>query len=208
MRKTFGLLLVVATCAMAQGVHVGIKGGVPLTEAFDTVSDASRGYFSKTRRYIIGPSFELGLPAGFGIELDMLYTRLQFNSIQSLPGPVSTSDTSASSFEFPLLLKKKFSEGSARPFVTTGAAFRRLTDITQITSFVTGNRSTNDPPELRDRNSVGFVVGGGVELRVLLLKITPEVRFVRWGTDNFREGVSGLLKTNKNQGQFLVGLSF
>jgi hypothetical protein len=208
MKKTFGVLLVFTTGALAQGVHVGLKGGVPLTEAFETVSEASRGYFSKTRRYIVGPSFELGLPAGFGIELDMLYTRLQFNSIQTLPGPVSTSDTSASSFEFPLLLKKKFGEGDARPFVSTGAAFRRLTDITQITDFVTGSRSTDDPPELRDRNSVGFVIGGGVELRVLLLKITPEVRFVRWGTENFREGISGLLKTNRSQGQFLVGLSF
>ena len=206
MKRTFALLLVFATGGFAQGVHVGIKGGVPLTDAFDTLSDASRGYFSKTRRYIVGPSFEVGLPAGFGIELDMLYTRLQFNSIQSNPGPVSTSDTSASSFEFPLLLKKKFGEGSARPFVTTGAAYKRLTDITQVRSFISG--SNDDPPELRNRDSVGFVVGGGVELRVLLLKITPEVRFVRWGTETFREGLSGLLKTNKNQGQFLVGFSF
>ena len=206
MRRTFALFLVFAGCGLAQGVHVGIKGGVPLTEAFDTISEASRGYFSKTRRYIVGPSFELGLPAGFGLELDMLYTRLQFNSVLSVPGPVTTTDTTASSFEFPLLLKKKFGEGDARPFVTTGAAFRRLTDITQIGNFITG--SNDDPPELRHRSSVGFVAGAGVELRVLLLKITPEVRFVRWGTDNFRDGIAGLLKTNKNQGQFLVGFSF
>lgn len=207
MHKTFLGFLLLATVASAQ-VSVGIKGGVPLTEAFDTVSDASRGYFSKTRRYIVGPSFELGLPAGFAIELDMLYTRLQFNSIQSLPGPVSTADTSAGSFEFPLLLKKKFGEGNVRPFLDTGASYRRLWDISQVRSFISSRSETSNPAELDSKNNVGFVVGAGVEIRALLIKITPEVRFTRWGVDNFRDGIGGLLKTNKNQGQFLVGISF
>ena len=52
------------------------------------------------------------------------------------------------------------------------------------------------------------MIGGGLEIRALFLRISPEFRFTRWGTANFREGISNLLETNRNQGQFLVGFHF
>ena len=128
-------------------------------------------------------------------------------------GRVKTSEeTDADAWEFPLLLKYKFGgpnaiAASVRPFVTTGASFRRLTNISQVGSFITGS-APSTPTELQDKNSTGFVVGGGVEIRALFLRISPEVRFTRWGTANFLEGVSNLLETNRNQGQFLVGIHF
>src|SRR5882762_6598775 len=107
MIKTFFVVFVLAGSAFAQlPVSVGIKGGVPLTEAFDTVSDATRGYVSTTRRYIVGPSVELNLPAGFGVEFDALYTRLNFS--QNIVATAITA-TTANSWEFPLVLKYKFS---------------------------------------------------------------------------------------------------
>jgi opacity protein-like surface antigen len=209
MIKTILLAFVFGATMHAQLIGGGFKAGVPLTEAFDTVSQGTSGYFSKTRRYIVGPQFELRLPAGFAIEFDALYTRLNFSSVSRVAGSAFDAVTNSDSWEFPLLIKYKFGGGVVRPFVDTGASFRRLTSIKQVTNFVTGNTNeTSTPPELRDKNATGFVVGGGLEIRALFLRISPEVRFTRWGTENFREGVSNLLSTNRNQGQFLVGFSF
>jgi opacity protein-like surface antigen len=214
MIKTFALVCVFAAAAMAQPISVGIKVGLPLTQAFDTASGPTTSYFSDTKRYVIGPQIELRLPAGFGIELDALYTKLNFSSVGGVAGSVVNAATDADAWEFPLLLKKKFGGANAgvaavRPFVATGAAFRRLSGIKQIRNFITGtSQETSTPAELQHKNATGFVVGGGVEIRALFLRISPEVRFTRWGTSNFREGVSNLLETNRNQGQFLVGFHF
>lgn len=214
MLKTFCFFFVWAATAFSQPIGVGLKVGLPLTDAFNTASGPSGSYSSDTKRYIIGPQIELRLPAGLGIELDALYTKLNFSSVGGVAGSVVNAVTDADAWEFPLLLKYKFGGANAiaasvRPFVATGASFRRLTGISQIRNFVTGSpQSTSDPAELRNKNSTGFVIGGGLEIRALFLRISPEVRFTRWGTSNFREGVSNLLETNRNQGQFLVGFHF
>jgi opacity protein-like surface antigen len=213
MKRTFLLFFVWASAAFAQPIGLGLKLGLPLTDAFKTSSNPTTSYSSDTKRYIIGPQIELRLPKGISIELDALYTQLNFSSARSVAGSVVNAATDADAWEFPLLLKYKFGganaiAGSVRPFVTTGASFRRLTNITQITDFVTGGSETSDPDELEDKNATGFVIGGGVEIRALFLRISPEFRFTRWGTANFREGISNLLETNQNQGQFLVGIHF
>lgn len=214
MTKTFFLIVVSAAAALAQPIGIGLKVGLPLTDAFKTASGPSSSYTSDTKRYIIGPQIELRLPAGLSIELDALYTKLNFSSVSGVAGSVVNAATDADAWEFPLLLKYKFGGANAiaasvRPFVATGAAYRRLTNITQIRDFVTGSsQSTSNPSELQGKRGTGFVIGGGLEIRALFLRISPEVRFTRWGTSNFREGISNLLETNRNQGQFLVGFHF
>jgi hypothetical protein len=48
-----------------------------------------------------------------------------------------------------------------------------------------------------------------VELKALLLKITPEIRYTRWGTTQFNSVISGgTLRSNVNQAEFLVGITF
>ena len=54
-----------------------------------------------------------------------------------------------------------------------------------------------------------FVAGGGIEFKLLFVRISPEIRFTRWGSDNLTSGLANvILKANRNQGQFLVGFSF
>jgi hypothetical protein len=214
MIKTFSLCIVGAAALSAQPIGFGIKGGLPLTDAFDVGSSQNIAYESKTKRWIFGPMVELRLPAGLAIEFDALYTQLEFSSVLGTAGSVVNSFTDADSWEFPLVLKKKFGGANAvaasvRPYVEVGAAFRRITDITQIREFITGSSSeTNNPAELEDRNSTGFVIGGGLEIRALFLRIAPELRFIHWGKSNFRAGIADVLNTNRNQGQFLVGFYF
>jgi hypothetical protein len=206
MQKTFlSLVVLTAATALAQPIGLGVKGGVPFTDLFDSENNAVE---TDTKRYIVGPMIELRLPAGLAIELDALYSRANFSSVLGAAGSVITAPFDTNSWEFPILLKKKFGgadaiAASARPYIGAGASFRRLSGLSDIGSFITGNRSGEV-----DRNNTGFVIGGGVEIRALFLKIAPELRFTYWGTDHFTEGLANVFKTNKAQGQFLIGFYF
>jgi opacity protein-like surface antigen len=211
MTKAFLLLFVSVGAAFSQPIGVGVKVGLPLTDVFEGGSNAATTFESETKRYIIGPQIELRLPAGFAIELDALYTQANFSSLSRGVNTI-TGVADANSWEFPLLLKKKFGGANAvaasvRPFVSVGASFRRLTDVGKIGQFITGNQSSNARDQI-DRNATGFVIGGGLEVRALIFRISPEVRFTRWGTSHFTQGLSNVLDTNRNQGQFLVGFHF
>ena len=204
--KTFWVLLVLTSAAAAQPFGAGFKIGLPLNDAFELQSTNNLAGTLKSKKYIIGPQFELRLPAGFSIEFDALYTSFRVDTISGVAGNL-LAPFDADSWEFPLLLKKKFGGPSvvavsAKPFVDVGASFRRLGDIGNIGGFITGNN--NDV----DKSATGFVVGGGVEIRLLFIRFSPEFRFTRWGTDNLRAGVTNILSTNRNQGQLLVGIHF
>lgn len=206
MTKTFlSVIVLTAASAFAQPIGVGIKGGLPFNDLF---SANTTGVDADTKRYIVGPMIELRLPAGLAIEADALYTRANFSSVITGAGSIITAPFKTNSWEFPILLKKKFGGANAvaasvRPYVEAGASFRRLSGVTDIGSFITGNRNGEVDP-----NNTGFVVGGGLEIRALFVKIAPEVRFTYWGTDHFTEGLANVFKTNKAQGQFLVGFYF
>jgi hypothetical protein len=173
-----------------QPIGVGIKVGVPLTEALETTRELSRGEFAENRKYLIGPQVELRLPFGLGIEADALLTNVRYGN--GVFGRVFESN----SWEFPILAKYRAGGRVVRPFVSGGMSFRRLQDIPSITTF--------RPTRAADPNSTGFVAGGGLEVRVLHLKISPEFRFTRWGAGS----PADLLQVNRNQGQFLVGFGF
>jgi hypothetical protein len=59
-------------------------------------------------------------------------------------------------------------------------------------------------------------MGGGVEIHLLLVRISPEIRYTRWGTQQFNgifpagvaSGIAGSLTSNQNQAEFLVGFTF
>jgi hypothetical protein len=205
MVKTFSLLFVMALPVLAQPFGAGFKIGLPLNDAFELQNTANLASL-KNKKYILGPQFEVRLPAGFSVELDALYTSFEINTVGNAARSILGSSFDTDSWEFPLMLKKKFGgadavAASAKPFILGGASFRRLGDIGNIGDFVTGSVDV-------DKTATGFVAGVGVEIRALFIRISPELRFTRWGTENLREGVTNILKTNKNQGQFLVGIHF
>jgi hypothetical protein len=70
------------------------------------------------------------------------------------------------------------------------------------------NVNVNPVPEFNKDNDIGFVFGGGIELKLGVIRFTPEFRYTRWGSENFRDPVAALLQTNKNQGDFILGLTF
>src|SRR5205823_781156 len=95
------------------------------------------------------------------------------------------SRTVANSWELPALVKFAILPGPVRPFVDAGASWRHITGIQQIRNTLTQfNLESNNAAEFNKRNDVGFVFGAGVEFKAGWLRVTPEFRYTRWGSEN------------------------
>ncbi len=208
------LTLLAAVTAFPQILSLGVKGGVPFTDAFNTAKTGRLEYISDTKRYTVGPTVELHLPFRLGIEFDALYKRLDFESTSTSVDVFTRTATTANSWEFPLLLKWRVFGGPIRPYVEAGPTFDKLSDISQLArTIVFPNRetsaSTGHPPELQNTFRVGATVGAGIELGSRRFRISPEVRYTRWGWENFQDLSGGsLLRSNDNQAEFLLGITF
>jgi opacity protein-like surface antigen len=170
-------------------IGIGVKGGVPLNDAFVVREQNPVSYIADTHRYIVGPYVELRLPAGFGIELDALYQTYEYRQV--VPAPVR--DQNSHDWQFPLLVKYRFLPGPVKPYVEAGAAFSHL--------------SVHDVRELDDRNTWGFVLGGGVDVRVGPVHITPEIRYTGWTSRHF-DSPGTLLQSNRNVAAVMLGIGF
>jgi len=208
------LLLGGAAAALAQPISFGVKAGVPLTDFVDAVNGSRTSVTTTTNRYIVGPTVELRLPAGFSVEGDALYRHFRFNSSANLLDAILTVNTATGAWEFPLLLKKKFMHGPIRPFVDAGVSFNKISGASQtVTSILAPSRitttSNSNPPELTNDFTTGFTMGGGLDIHALLIHITPEIRYTRWSTQNFNTSISGgSLHSNLSQAEFIVGFTF
>ena len=187
-RFASALLFALGVCslpAFGQLFSVGVKAGVPINDAFVTTGQFEPGTSpgTTTNRYIIGPEVELRLPFHLGVEADALYRH-------------SVLDGSGSSqWEFPILLKYRFKGiPLLHPFVDAGPTFNHVSDIALFT---------------RHSSAAGIAVGAGVDFHALILHITPEFRYTRWGSENYYLPTStASLASSQNQAEFLVGFTF
>jgi opacity protein-like surface antigen len=170
-------------------IGLGVKGGVPLNDAFVVRQQNPVDYIADTHRYTFGPYVEVRLPAGFGVELDALYQTYEYRQVV----PAATIDQNSHAWEFPLVVKKKFLPGPVKPYLEAGAAFSHL--------------SVRDVRELNDRNTWGLVLGGGVDLKVGRIHFTPEVRYTRWTSREF-DSPGTLLQSNLNVASVMLGIGF
>lgn len=205
------LFLSVAAALPAELISFGVKGGLPLTEAFEVAGAQDVLYDASTRRYTVGPTVELHLPFGLGVEFDALYKRMSFESASDVATNVFRAATTADAWDFPLLLKVRLGGVLAKPYVSVGPTFRGLFSINRVENFFTGNqpqrRETDRPPELENRFSTGLTVAGGLELHPPVIEVSPEIRYTRWGWENFRS-IGGALRSNQDQLEFLIGVTF
>src|SRR5205814_5398215 len=80
-----------AAAAMAYGaegdspIGIGVKGGVPLNDAFVVQQSNPIRYVADTHRYTFGPYVDLRLPAGFGVEVDALYKTYEYRQVVPAP---------------------------------------------------------------------------------------------------------------------------
>ena len=200
----------------AQPVSIGALGGVPLVD--QTQPDSGPTSHDESRPYIVGPSVEVRLPAGFALEADALYQRLGntfsyqlLNTIgpgSTLVGAGTTAFTNrlrGNLWEFPLLGKYYFRRDSAwQPFFGTGWALR-FAEIHQAGSETmvdaNGVLSTfSFKDSFRSDLEIGATFAAGVRYRVGHFAFLPEVRYTRWG------GQNNILR--KNEAGVFLGISF
>ena len=218
MIKTFLLSFACFAPLFAQPVSFGVEGGVPITDAFDAAHDTFQGntasYSTYTHRYEVGPAFQVHLPLRLTVEVDALYKRLGYQYNALTPATRTFAATAVNSWEFPLLLKFEITPGPIRPFVDLGISFRHISGVKQIRQVVTipagvvGVTTLTNPPEFNKATDEGLVFGGGVAFKFGPVRISPELRYTRWGSENFEDPVRSLLHTNKDQGDFLLGILF
>jgi opacity protein-like surface antigen len=212
----------------------GAKVGVPLSDAFEFSSPETcdstakpvcsiLNYSSKTKRYTLGPTVELRLPHGFGIEVDALYNRLNYDSyffrFTPSSGQLSAfTGTRADRWNFPILLKWRHDVHRVSPFVDGGIAFDHIsgvesnfTSASQDMFGFAGQTSgkASSAPELRNANAKGFVAGAGIEFHAVRhIRLMPEIRYTRWFSENFNRSSGPIFETNLNETSFLVGIAF
>ena len=211
-RPFYGMSKIIFAClflgsvipSYSQLLSIGIKGGVPLNDALRGYSSNGGSISTGTERWLVGPTVELHLPFRLSIEVDALYRRQSYQvSTTSTSGTATVSQwfnvapttittnfsRSLNDLQFPFLAKYDLHGGFIRPFIDGGVTYRHLS----------GGGVINNP------NMVGVTVGGGLSLKFLSLRLSPELRYTRWGNNNvYAPYVTG----SQNQADVLVGFVF
>lgn len=184
--------------AYSQFFSIGVKAGLPVTDAYSVASTGYAAASSYNRDYIIGPTAEVHLPFRLSFEADALYRRNGVNYYMAgVPtGNGSITKIAVNDWQVPLLGKYELASGPIRPFVDAGIVYRH------VSTSQTGILTLLDHP-----NGVGFAVGGGITLKLLLLRVSPEIRYTHWSTRPFDNSML-LAQSNANQADFLVGFTF
>ncbi|HEY7336045.1 MAG TPA: outer membrane beta-barrel protein [Bryobacteraceae bacterium] len=179
MIRTFCGFLFLSSLAAAQPFGAGLKLGTTLT---DTISSLPSIHIVNSNHFIVGPYAEVRLPFGLSVEGDALYEKGLFDNVSD----------GGSTWLFPIVAKLKFLKGPVRPYIEGGPTFSHIADIAEI-------------PELNHRSNFGIVLGAGVEVKVLVLRISPEVRYYGFALTNI-EGLD--FHSNRNQATFTLGVGF
>ena len=184
-------LLALAGGALAQPFTAGVKVGVPLTDVLNAVGTGAGSIAASTStdRFLVGVTGELHLPFGLSVEADVLYRRFSYE-------PLSTIQSSSSNaWEFPILAKYKFPSKIIRPYIDGGIAWNTLQGLASSISSGLKNGTTD-----------GIVLGAGVEIKALIVRISPEIRYTHWSSEAFT--AASLLQSNQNQAEFMLGVTF
>jgi hypothetical protein len=172
---------------------IGGRGGTDLvtSRALDLA-----GAGSSSRNFSVGPTAGVRLPLGFSVEGDALYHRQTIGA--GIPG-LGGLNTHWDWWEFPVMLRFTPGSGPIAPTVGAGVSVQHINNFGAVPSYLLTGRS--------ERNSIGFVAGGGVQFRMGALQVTPELRYTRWNSGSWVQTVADTF-LGRNQVQFLVGFTF
>lgn len=187
--KSAALLVLVATLpAYSQIFSFGAKAGAPLTFVYAGGFVPDGGLTTSENRFTIGPTAEFHFPLGLSLEIDALWRGSAFTAYSSH----FTESSSVTDWQVPLLAKYEIQRRTIRPFVDGGVVYRH----------VSVSSSSSVPPT--NPNTSGISAGGGVTLKLLHLRVSPEIRYTHWPTQPF----AGFVESTANQVDLLVGITF
>jgi hypothetical protein len=195
MRKIFLFGLICAGFANAQALSVGILGGAPFTDVVRNSTVSGIQSVAKSTNFTVGGEVQVALPLKFRIEVDALFRPYHVTLI----GLNLVSDISAQQYRFPVLLQYRLGgAGPVKPFVEGGLSFDRLSGV----SSAIGSAIKSGPGTLLHQSGANVVLGAGVDLKVPLVRVSGELRYIRQTASNFSDF------SNLNQAEVLVGVHF
>jgi hypothetical protein len=229
LRLRFLLVSVVllACPAYSQRFSWGVKGGVPLTQFFDSTTSRIGGHLSwdqyagSTRRYSAGAAAELRLNKWIELHADELYRRFGYASsswsLDSGQGRESWgfSTVKGNVWDTAVLAAHRFPK-LHRAFAGGGAVMRAIGPATE--TGVTGEYSLVDhsssvrqykdsPGDLHARLHAGIVASAGIEVMARgRFRVEPEVRYTHWVTN--LNPPNGAIRFAPHQVDVLVGFFF
>lgn len=193
--KTALVLGVFAAAASAQGISVGVLGGAPFTDAVKDAYQNNILFVSNSTNFTVGPALQINLPLSLRFEVDALFRPYSFSG-----GTASnTSTVSADQWSFPFLLQYRIKTPVPllRPFVEAGVSFDHLANISAA-----ANNITSGPGALINRSDASLVLGAGVDLKIPIVRLSGELRYIHQGAANFAN------ISNVNQAEVLFGVHF
>lgn len=201
-----GLVLAGTTGCWAQAIAVGAIGGIRAT--------GDTPYVGESKRYAVGPAVAVGLPHGFGIEVDAIYRRegyADYYPVFPIPG-FGFEHERSNSWEFPILAKYRLPlhrfhvEAGYAPRKLHGASSQNAvayvlqgTSVQSIT-LVPLFSHTTEPVDYPI--SHGFVLGGGTHFGFGRLALAPVVRYTHWNN------AVPLPNSPQNQVDVLLGIGW
>ncbi len=191
-------VILTGSVCFGQSISFGVVGGARVSDDL-----SGGGATSVSKRYVVGPALDIGLPLGFGVEVDALYQREGFQGVFNS----GFFGERANSWEFPMLLKYRLPVPLVKPFAEVGYA-PRVMDGSMTTYFVSPPSTSISSEQLPD--SQGLVIGGGVQVGIGRLRLSPGVRYTHWNntpiTGTFGNGPSW--QSTQNQVDILVGIEW
>ena len=199
MRSTLLLFAFAVNTFAAGPVIFGIRGGAPF-HTTDPITNAL-GDFSTTRRYEVGPTLGVNLPAGLSVEGDALFRR---ETLNISPLPSLTAGVHSDSWQFPVMLKFRGGRSLIAPVLGAGITFRHSNDLNNVPALLFNGLNGVGT----SANTMGFVAAGGVRFRVGPVDITPELRYTHWNGNGLAQSLASILPFSENEASFLVGVTF
>ena len=204
------LFLLTTGYCVAQSLSFGVVGGVRTTD------DINFAATSESKRYIVGPMVDVGLPFGFGAEFDALYAREGFRADISTPITSALINSRSGVWQLPFMVKHSIPFPVVKPFAEIGFSTRIMNgtlarnETTEVLANGTETVSFNTRGDANWPKSYGLVMGGGVRLHAARLQLMPQVRYTHWSSTPillpFGDGPT--IQSTQNEFDVLVGIGW
>jgi hypothetical protein len=184
---------------------LGLIGGGQLRDLLKTTLGPVNSLEDTSGRVIVGPTIQFHWDR-YAVQLDALYRGYGLRSSGNLLGLGFSNRSTGRTWEFPLLLKRKFNspEMAFRPFIGAGIAMRYLGQ----TSTLSANDQSASEQTTTKQLTFGLPLTAGMEFHLNRFRLSPELRYTLWTADNATPIRTQLFDPNYNQFQLLFGFTF
>lgn len=210
----FKYTLILAGVAILDAQPISLSYGVKLGAPANDPSEPSAFSTSSVSRWTGGPFIELHLPKRLSVEFSALFRTSRQNESRAFPlgqqqnAYLFSSIDKVQTWDFPLLLKYRFTKGVFRPFIGAGGAWSHRRSQFDSFSSCLGPQGSCRPPEYpfeltggsmkSTLTRFGPAASGGLDIKTKHVTISPELRWNR----SFSGG------RTRNQYSAVVGFSF